>query len=92
MRINNFYAYLWFMKTRVNLTIEKDVLTKAKEYAAEVNESLSELVEGYLKNLEKKRSSESLIDYIDKLNVPKIPSEIDFKKEYYLDKAEKYGY
>ena len=79
------------MKTRVNLTIEKNVLTKAKQYAAEINESLSELVETYLKGLEKKRSSESLIDYIDKLEIPKISSDLDFKKEYYLDRAEKYG-
>lgn len=80
------------MKTRVNLTIEKDVLTKAKEYASEVNESLSELVEGYLQSLERKRNSESLIDYIDKLDVPKTPSDIDFKKEYFLEKAGKYGH
>ena len=79
------------MKTRVNLTIETKVLTKAKQYASEINESLSELVENYLKGLEKKRNSESLLSYIDQLDVPSIAPDIDFKKEYYKDKTEKYG-
>ena len=79
------------MKTRVNLTIEKNVLTKAKQYAAEINESLSELVENYLKGLEKKRSSESLLDYIDQLEVPEIATDMNFTKAYYEEKSEKYG-
>ena len=71
------------MKTRVNLTIENDVLIKAKKYASQVEESLSELVEDYLKKLSEKADSQSLIDYIDKLDVPEIDAEIDFKKVYH---------
>ena len=52
------------MKTRVNLTIENEVLINAKRYASQVEESLSELVEDYLKKLAKKTDSQSLIDYI----------------------------
>ena len=78
------------MKTRVNLTIEHEVLIKAKKYAAQVKESLSELVEDYLERLAKKADSESLIDYIDKLEVPEIDAEIDFKEVYYENKSEKY--
>ena len=50
------------MKTRVNLTIENEVLIRAKKHAAQVKESLSELVEDYLKKLAKKNYSQSLID------------------------------
>lgn len=79
------------MKTRVNLTIEHEVLVKAKKYAAQVEESLSELVEDYLERLAKKADSQSLLDYIDKLEVPEVDAEIDFKKAYYENKLEKYG-
>ena len=79
------------MKTRVNLTIENEVLIRAKKHAAQVKESLSELVEDYLKKLAKKNYSQSLIDYIDRLDVPKIDAEIDFKKAYYQTKSEQYG-
>ncbi len=79
------------MKTRVNLTIEKSVLAKAKQYAEEINESLSEIVENYLKGLEKKRSSESLLDYIDQLDVPSMAADIDFTKDYHKAKSDKYG-
>ena len=76
------------METRVNLTIENEVLIKAKKYAAQVEESLSELVEDYLKKLSEKADSQSLIDYIDKLDVPEIDAEIDFKKDYHQNKSE----
>lgn len=80
------------MKARVNLTIEQDILSKAKKYASEVGTSVSELVENYLKNVSKKTDTESLIDFIDRLEVPKIDENIDFKKQYYEDRAEKYGF
>lgn len=80
------------MKARVNLTIEQDILSKAKKYASEIGVSVSELVENYLKNVSKKTDTESLINFIDRLEVPKIDENIDFKKQYYEDKAEKYGF
>ena len=80
------------MKARVNLTIEQDILSKAKKYASEVGTSVSELVENYLKNVSEKTDTESLIDFIDRLEVPKIDENIDFKKQYYEDRAEKYGF
>ena len=80
------------MKARVNLTIEEDILAKAKKYAAEVGSSMSELVENYFKNISGKKGSESLIEYIDKLEVPKIDKDLDFKKQYYEERAKKYGF
>jgi hypothetical protein len=79
------------MKTKVNLTIENEVLINAKEYAATMNESLSGLVEEYLKSLEKSKNTKSLIEYVENLDVPSIAADIDFKKKYYSDKSEKYG-
>lgn len=79
------------MKTKVNLTIENSVLIKAKKYAEEVNESLSGIVENYLKSLEREKK-ESFMDYVDKLEVPKTAPDIDFKKEYYTERSKKYGY
>lgn len=79
------------MKTKVNLTIEKSVLAKAKEYAADVNESLSGLVENYLKGLEKKKK-ESFLDFVDNLDVPNLRSEINYKEDYHKGKSKKYGF
>lgn len=39
------------MNTKLTLTIEKDVIEKAKEYAARQGQSLSSLVENYFKHL-----------------------------------------
>ena len=43
---------------------------KAKKHTAQVEKSLSEFVENYLKRLAKKADSQSLIDYIEKLDIP----------------------
>jgi predicted HicB family RNase H-like nuclease len=37
------------MKSKLTLTLDKDVIKKAKEYAATQERSLSNLVESYLK-------------------------------------------
>jgi hypothetical protein len=39
------------MDTKLTLKLNKDVIEKAKEYAATQNRSLSGIVESYLKNL-----------------------------------------
>ena len=79
------------MKARVNLTIEQDILTKAKKYASEVGSSVSELVENYLLNISKTADGQSLVDYIDNLKVPETDNAIDFKKQYFEDMAQKHG-
>lgn len=79
------------MKAKVNLTIEADIVTKAKEYASQRNESLSGLVEDYLRSLEKSKKIRSFVEYVQNLEVPSIAADFDFKKEYYLNKSEKYG-
>jgi len=41
------------MLTKLTLTIEKDVIERAKEYAHGKNKSVSRIVEEYLKNVSK---------------------------------------
>lgn len=41
------------MNTKLTLTIEQDVIEKAKKYAKEKERSLSDLIENYLKALTK---------------------------------------
>jgi putative heme iron utilization protein len=43
------------MLTKLTLTIEKDVIEKAKEYAQQKNKSVSRIVEEYLKNISQNR-------------------------------------
>lgn len=45
------------MLTKLTLTIEKDVIEKAKEYAQQKNKSVSRIVEEYLKNISQNRTN-----------------------------------
>jgi hypothetical protein len=45
------------MLTKLTLTIEKDVIEKAKEYAQQKNKSVSRIVEEYLKNISQNRTT-----------------------------------
>ena len=80
------------MKKRLNLTIEDDVLTKAKSYADQQRKSVSELVEGYLNSLVKTPARVNIIDYVERLQAPSFHKEADLKELYYTDQAEKYGF
>lgn len=57
--IKNKHAYLLekkiVMNTKITLTIEKEVIEIAKEYAEEKGQSLSEMVEEYFKFIAVKR-------------------------------------
>ncbi len=79
------------MKTRLNLTIEENVLARSKKYASELGTSISKLVENYLNDISLKREKESFIDFIDKLEVPQVKQNTD-RKQYYEEKAKKYGF
>jgi Family of unknown function (DUF6364) len=45
------------MLTKLTLTIEKEVIEKAKEYAQQKNKSVSRIVEEYLKNISQNRTN-----------------------------------
>ena len=82
------------MKTRINLTIEEKLVYQIKEYAEEKNTSVSELVEQYFKRLTKPAKKSNLIELVKSL--PKVDlgyeDDVDFKKQYYEEKASKYGF
>ena len=82
------------MKTRLNLTIEADLLKKVKAYADEHDESISNLVEEYFETIVKKPKKKSLLDILDELPKPKtnFPKDFDFVEEYYRANAKKYGF
>ncbi|WP_335966975.1 DUF6364 family protein [Galbibacter sp. PAP.153] len=42
------------MNTKLTLTIEKEIIERAKNYAKEKNRSLSDIIENYLKMLTEK--------------------------------------
>lgn len=87
------------MNTKLTLTLEKDVIEKAKEYAAKQGQSLSSLVENYFKhltikdeNLEKKQMKplpESFLRFEGILK--KEGEEFDYKEELTKALMEKYG-
>ena len=82
------------MKTRINLTIEEKLIYQIKEYAEEKNTSVSELVEQYFKRLTKPSKKSNLIELVKSL--PKVDlgydDDVDLKKQYYEEKASKYGF
>ncbi len=92
MRINHFYAYFYFMKTRLNLTIDESLLEIVKAYAASKHTSLSELVENYFKTISRPAKRKSIIDLVEKLPKPTIDTTGDLKEEYYKDRSDKYGF
>ncbi len=80
------------MKNRLNITIEEDLLNKAKRYAELHQTSLSQLIESYLKNLTRKPSKENIIALVEKLKKPRLSSDTDVKKQYYEEQKGKYGF
>jgi hypothetical protein len=92
MRINKKYAYIYCMKTRLNLTIDEDLLSQIKAYAAKKHESISELVEAYFKNLVRPAKRKNIIQLVEELKRPKIDKEADLKDLYFKEQAGKYGF
>lgn len=81
------------MKSKVNLTIEKDLLSEIKSYAAEKQVSISELVEHHFKQLIKPKRKSKIFDMVENLDIKeKFESIPDLKKAYYEDNAAKYGF
>lgn len=81
------------MKSRVNLTIEESLLSKAKCYAVENQVSVSELVENYFKQLTKPKKKSDIFEMVKQLDIKEKFADIpDLKKAYYEDNAAKYGF
>lgn len=82
------------MKAKINLSIDEKLVYKIKAYAEEKHTSVSELVEEYFKRTVEKsvKKKSNLIDLIESLPKPDIDSDTDLKKQYYEERASKYGF
>lgn len=73
------------MNTKLTLTIEKDIIIRAKLYAKEKNRSLSDIIENYLKILTEKEQmpkQQKLHPIVDSLKGSfKMPKNMDYEKE-----------
>lgn len=71
------------MITKLTLTIDASIIASSKLYAKEKGQSLSQLVENYLKSLPPFTTKNHQIDpTVQKLRgVIKLPKEFDYKKE-----------
>ncbi len=72
------------MNTKLTLTIEQEIINKAKNYAKEKNRSLSDIIENYLKLLTSKDTEKEVtIDpSVETLKGSfKMPKNFDYKKE-----------
>jgi hypothetical protein len=82
------------MNTKLTLTIEQEIIQRAKEYAKDKNRSLSDIIENYLKILtkeEKDKDLKKLNPIVKSLKGSfKMPNNMDYKKELKNRLEEKY--
>lgn len=82
------------MNTKLTLTIEKEIIEEAKEYAKEKGQSLSDLVENYFKLLTKENREikpKQLSPRIQRLKgVLKVDKNFDYKQVLEEELAKKY--
>lgn len=73
------------MNTKLTLTIEREIIERAKNYAKDKNRSLSDIIENYLKILtenEQKDKKQKLNPIVASLKGSfKMPKNMDYKKE-----------
>jgi hypothetical protein len=77
------------MTTKLTLTVEKEVIERAKSYAKISGRSLSELIEQYLDTITQENSHQPISPRLKKLiGVVDLPKDFDEKKELktYLEK------
>lgn len=82
------------MSTKLTLTIQEEVIIKAKEYAKNKNRSLSNIIENYLKSLTKESEKDEevkLTPVVRSLKGSfKMPSDFDYKEDLTKKLEEKY--
>jgi hypothetical protein len=83
------------MNTKLTLTIEKEVIDVAKEYAKEKGQSLSEMVENYFKfvTLSRGKVNEKQLSFnVRKLRgILKTDEDLDYKQVLTEELSKKYG-
>lgn len=81
-----------FMKERLNLTIDGELLESMKFYAASKQMSVSELVEAYFRSVTRRTQRKNILDLVDKLERPDFNKDDDLKELYYKEQGGKYGF
>lgn len=83
------------MNTKLTLTIEKEVIETAKEYAKDKGQSLSEMVENYFKLItvnRRKIEPKQLSLKVQKLRgIIKLDENFDYKQTLTEELSKKYG-
>ncbi|MBS1505792.1 MAG: hypothetical protein JSS79_04010 [Bacteroidetes bacterium] len=70
------------MVTKLTLTVEKEVIERAKSYAKSTGRSLSELIENYLDELTHEKKDVEVSSRLKKIvGSVKLPNNFDEKKE-----------
>lgn len=73
------------MNTKLTLVLEKEVIQKAKDYAKQKNDSLSNIIENYLKvlmNEDVKKETVKASPIVKSLRGSfKLPEDFDYKEE-----------
>jgi len=83
------------MNTKLTLTIEKDIIDKAKDYARKKGRSLSDLIENYLKLIvssKEKENTEEITPLVrSMMGSLKVPKDFDYKKALVEELNKKYS-
>lgn len=81
------------MKTRINLTIDPEVVRKGKRIAARQNKSLSQIIENFLKSIPDKDEEPLFMKMVReaKMKGPGPITNREIREEYYESLREKYG-
>ena len=80
------------MKTKLNITVEQNILADAKRYANHHNISLSQIIELHFKYITKVKPKKNILDLLKELPKPQIPEDADLKDNYYRQRKNKYGF
>lgn len=82
-----------FMKAKINLSIDAELVYKIKAYAEEKHTSVSELVEEYFKSKVDRPKKNSLIELVKGLPKVDLPygDDVNLTQQYYEEKASEYG-
>lgn len=80
------------MDTKLTLSLDKQVIDRAKDYAQNHKTSLSKMVESYLDSVTKSKSNDiEITPLVESLSgIIKLPKDFDYKKEYSDYLTEKY--
>jgi hypothetical protein len=94
MRINKKYAYIYNMKSRLNVTVDESLIEEAKLYAEKQNKSLSQIIEESLKKLvmRKPPKKQNILELLKTLPKPKSNFDQTSRESYYEERKGKYGF